>query len=292
MSASKTNCRPRGNATRICLQRIGRRPLRAEPDTSTARSRPRRSVPAPSWSPAAPPGRAPSGYPAAASGHPAWGSPPAAPAPDGNACTKVSGATHATCGRRRSPPPPPASPDRPRPRHDSLAPAPTPPTARHLCGYGQTGRGNADPKTAWPQPIACVEVVARSPVAAAATPVDGPRWPAGVVGPGGPGHALALTSSAARDQSRGPSLPARLLTPISGTTTPSDSRCAPLDFTIGLYDRSLARRGCADGSLLFRTRPVRTCHSPYPGGTRRADPGTGPVRHGLRRDMSGSAPPL
>jgi hypothetical protein len=37
---------------------------------------------------------------------------------------------------------------------------------------------------------------------------------------------------------------------------------------------------------------VRACHPPYPGGTRQADPGTGPDGHGLRRDMSGSAPPL
>jgi hypothetical protein len=35
-----------------------------------------------------------------------------------------------------------------------------------------------------------------------------------------------------------------MCTPITGTTTPSDSRCTPADFTIGLYDRALpdARR--------------------------------------------------
>jgi len=44
-------------------------------------------------------------------------------------------------------------------------------------------------------------------------------------------------------------------TPIDGTTTPSDSRCPPLAFTIRLYERSLPDVGWADGSLLFRTRP-------------------------------------
>ena len=37
---------------------------------------------------------------------------------------------------------------------------------------------------------------------------------------------------------------------------------------------------------------MRACRSPYPGGTRQADPGAGPARRGLHRDMSGSAPPL
>ena len=137
---------------------------------------------------------------------------------------------------------PPGSSDPPRPPPDSRAPAPTPPTARHPCGYGHTGHGNAAPETAWPQPIACVEVVARSEMRhqpALAPPVRRAR-PAGVVGPGGPGHALALTLHPRRDQSRGPSLPARYAARrSSGTTTPSDSRCPPPDFTIGLYERSL-----------------------------------------------------
>ena len=61
-------------------------------------------------------------------------------------------------------------------------------------------------------------------------------------------------------------LPSRRVLPaISSTTTPSDSRCAPLDFTTGLYERSLLTR------LRRRASPVpnqavRTCRSPYPGG--------------------------
>src|ERR1035441_689331 len=47
------------------------------------------------------------------------------------------------------------------------------------------------------------------------------------------------------------------------------------------------RAGLAAGCGQLRARAA-----PYPGRTRQADPGTGPARHGLRRDMSGSAPPL
>jgi hypothetical protein len=61
--------------------------------------------------------------------------------------------------------------------------------------------------------------------------------------------------------------PARNMRRLARTTTPSDSRCAPLDFTIGLYERSLLTR------LRRRASPVpnqavRTCRSPYPGRTR------------------------
>ena len=87
----------------------------------------------------------------------------------------------------------------------------------------------------------------------------------GVVGPGGPGHALALTSIS--DVTEVGVLPSRRLAGDDGTTTPSDSRCAPLDFTTGLYERSLLTR------LRRRVSPVpnqavRTCRSPYPEGTR------------------------
>src|SRR5437899_5153015 len=44
-------------------------------------------------------------------------------------------------------------------------------------------------------------------------------------------------------------------TAIIGTTAPSDSRCAPAAFALGLYGRSLPDVGCADGSLVFRTAP-------------------------------------
>src|SRR3954470_2450675 len=42
---------------------------------------------------------------------------------------------------------------------------------------------------------------------------------------------------------------------IDGTTAPSDSRCAPTAFALGLYGRSLPDVGCADGPLVFRIAP-------------------------------------
>ena len=69
-------CTPAVNATRMLSSACSRRPLRPEPVTSTAGSRPRRSVPARSSPPAAPPGRAPSGYPTAACRRLVSGSPP------------------------------------------------------------------------------------------------------------------------------------------------------------------------------------------------------------------------
>src|SRR5271156_3371536 len=64
---------------------------------------------------------------------------------------------------------------------------------------------------------------------------------------------LRLPSPEARSKS-GPFPPGALCcTPISGTTTPSDSRCPPRAFTIGLYPWSLPDEGQADGPLLFRT---------------------------------------
>src|SRR4029453_3956508 len=119
-------------------------------------------------------------------------------------------ATHATCGPRRSPPPQPGGSDPPRPHLYSFAPAPTPPTGRHPCRYGQTGHGNADLKTAWPQPIAHVAVLALSP----ARPPTAPRRLRQAVAcrgnwtekPRSCPHAYPLRP---HDQSRGPSLPAR-----------------------------------------------------------------------------------
>src|SRR5688572_10127756 len=55
---------------------------------------------------------------------------------------------------------------------------------------------------------------------------------------------------------QGPFPPAALfVATLVGTTTPSDSRCAPPAFALGLYGRSSPDVGCADGSLVFRTTP-------------------------------------
>ena len=203
----------------------------------------------------------------------------------------------------RTPRPSPESLDRPRQRPGCHGPASTPPTRRHPCGHGHTGRGNGDPPTAWPQPIADVAVVALSP---ATVPRRGlPTRPDGAcrgswTGPTRPcPHAYPLRSASPK---QGPFPPDALCcTPLSaparadtiGTTTPSDSRCTPFGFTIGLSDRSLARRqACADGSLLFRARPSARAAARTPGRPHGLTPEQGPQGHGLRRDMSGSALPL
>jgi hypothetical protein len=64
---------------------------------------------------------------------------------------------------------------------------PMPPTGRHPCAHGHTGRGTADPSTAWPQPTAGYEVVARcrrtpAHLQPALAPWDDRPWPAGVIG--------------------------------------------------------------------------------------------------------------
>ena len=66
--------------------------------------------------------------------------------------------------------------------------------------------------------------------------------PAGVVGSGHADHALTLTSTA-RMIKAGVLRSWRVyLDADPTTTTPSDSRCPPLDFAIGLYERSSLTR--------------------------------------------------
>ena len=113
----------------------------------------------------------------------------------------------------------------------------------------------------------------------------------GVIGPGGPGHALTLTRSAS--MTKVGALPSRRVscTPITGTTTPSDSRCAPFAFTTGLYN-GLCPTRLAQTGLSCPGPNHAYVPPPYPGRTRPGRSGTPPVGHGLRRDMSGSAPPI
>src|SRR5215471_15704854 len=86
---------------------------------------------------------------------------------------------------------------------------------------------------------------------------------------------LRLPSSKARSK-QGPFPPgASCCTPISGTTTPSDSRCPPLDFTIGLYQRSSPDAGQADGPLLFQPRLCARATLRTPGGPARLTPEQG-----------------
>jgi len=52
-----------------------------------------------------------------------------------------------------------------------------------------------------------------------------------------------------------------------------------------LIHLAFARRRPGRRASPVPAQTVRACHPPYPGQTRQADPGTGPGRHGLRRDM-------
>jgi len=57
----------------------------------------------------------------------------------------------------------------------------------------------------------------------------------------------------------------------------------------GLHHRLIpavfARRRPGRRASPVPAQTMHTCRPPYPGRTPRADPGTGPARHGLRRDM-------
>jgi hypothetical protein len=103
-----------------------------------------------------------------------------------------------------------------------------------------------------------------------------PRLPAGVVGPGGPGHALMLTLATSMIKVR--ALPSRrvLLHADHRYYDPLGLRCPPADFTIGLYRGSLPDAGQADGSLLFRTRPCTRAAFRTPRRPSRLTPEQGP----------------
>ena len=169
----------------------------------------------------------------------------AEPARDDTTLLEAHLAARRASARRHTPRPQPTSACRRRPPHGSPSPASTPPAGRHSCRHGQTARENDAPGTALHMRIACVGVFARprhqppnrrrrtGPRAVARRG----RW----VAPWRPCPNAYLRRT--RDQSRGPSLPARCSARrSSATTTPSDSRCAPLAFAIGLYERSLLTR--------------------------------------------------
>ena len=180
----------------------------------------------------------------------------------------------------------------------SAAPVATPPTGRHPCEHGHTGRGTAAPETAWPQPIACVEVLALS---RGRPPHTGSRRRHGRLRqavarrgswtghPRSCPHAYPLHR---RDQSEGPSLPARYAARRSAVLRPPRTPAAlrqisPSAYTPGLCPTQAKQTGLSCSGPDYAHVPPSV-----PRRTRQADPGTGPARHGLRRDMSGSAPPL
>src|SRR5438132_12317596 len=75
---------------------------------------------------------------------------------------------------------------------------------------------------------------------------------------------------------QGPFPPATLfVVAIDGTTIPSDSRCAALDFALGLYEAPCRDDGDADGSLVFRTAPCTRAAPSTPVGPSTRSPDTG-----------------
>src|SRR5713226_8590558 len=81
---------------------------------------------------------------------------------------------------------------------------------------------------------------------------SGPR---GLLGPDWPAMPSRLPPPPARPP-QGPFPPAALfVATITGTTVPSDSRCAAPDFTFGLFGLPCLDPGRPDGPLLFRPDP-------------------------------------
>jgi len=115
--------------------------------------------------------------------------------------------------------------------------------------------------------------------------------PAGGIGPGRPGHALPLTLAESMIKAR--ALPSRRV-PLHADHRYHGPLGLPLP-SRRLHHRLtrlvFARRRPGRRASPVPAQTVRACHPPYPGRTRQADPGTGPPGHGLRRDMTGSAPP-
>src|SRR5262245_16060781 len=64
---------------------------------------------------------------------------------------------------------------------------------------------------------------------------------------------------------------------IDGTTVPSDSRCAALDFAFGLYEAPCRDDGNADGSLVFRAEPCTRAAPHTPAGSSAHSAGNGAV---------------
>ena len=83
----------------------------------------------------------------------------------------------------------------------------------------------------------------------------------------------------ARDQSRGPSLPA-CLSRRSAVLRPPRTPAALQGIHHRLIPLAFARRRLSRRASPVPNQTVCTCRSPYPGRTRRADPGPGLDRHG------------
>ena len=172
------------------------------------------------------------------------------------------------------------------------APAPTPPTGRHPCRYGHTGRGNASPAD-------CLAAAHSRRCSSRTFTGDGPPvdgydrlMAAGVVGPGFPAMPSRLPAPLGMTKVRGPSLPARYVARRSPVLRPPRTPAAlqptsPSAYTTGLCPTQAGQTGLSCSAPTCDARAAaRTPERPD------GYPGTGPAGHGLRRDMSGSALPI
>ena len=274
-------CRPRAQSPER-LQRLRARSASAETHTTTAGSPPRKSAPAPASPPSAPPGLGPSECPSGRLPPSAFGMYPPQDRPRPiRACAQPSpellqealdavlldrAERHPIDARRALVP---------------SAPASTPPAGRHPCRSGRTARGNGVPGTAWPRPRAGVAVGAlcRSALAHRGS------WT------GLAGHALALTRSI--DVTTAGALPSRRVVRSSRLRSVRyyDPLGLPLRtprFHHRLIRARLPRPGPRRRASRVPHLSLHACCAPYPAETSATLPDWR-RRHGLRRDMSGSA---
>ena len=150
-----------------------------------------------------------------------------------------------------------------RPRRPcSVSPASTLPPGRHSSQMRSY--------SAWKRRPGCCLAASRSRLGVVALCRSGLR-PRGELGPVLPAMPSRLPLRSTRPPP-GPLPSGRVIRarPSSGTTTPSDSRCAALDFVLGLYEPP-----CPDDGLRRRVSRVpcfslNACCAPYPGGPTRA----------------------
>jgi hypothetical protein len=117
--------------------------------------------------------------------------------------------------------------------------------------------------------------------------------PPGVVGTGPAGHALARACSADVAPAGTLGSPRVVRRAASHYYGPLGLPLRRARFHRGLMRAALPRRRPRRRASRVSFRSVSACCAPYPAETSRAYiPGLGRTRHGLRRDMSGSAPRL
>ncbi len=148
---------------------------------------------------------------------------------------------------------------------------------------------------AWPLPIACIVAELARPTEGgthhhfAHRQVDGPT-PAGMIGPHS-GHVLTLAPYTGAIKVRALRSRRVVLHADRHYYGPLGLPLPSARFHHWLsHERSLLTRLDRRVSLV-PNQTLRACNFPYPGGSRRRLRNSPPDRHGLRREMSDSAPP-